>query len=236
MHARVDVCSLEARWSLSTGEGVLDSCNSAELDSMLASAPLQPPPAFAYRRGPGARASLSSLSLSATNVHLLRLVTAPPTAARDDRHELGTFHAVSQHARDAATEDGDSSAGSDSTGHCKTFGWEDMGSLRSLSLFQAPVPPSSSDDRTRPIIVISESVHLIITETSRCVRCVCALLLPAPALCGQRLFLPLLRSDADVRPARSSLTAHALQASALLAHRALPRAIWPPSGGAWSSF
>lgn len=62
--------------------------------------------------------------------------------------------------------DGSVSGTSDGTNHCKAYGWEDMGSIRSLSVFQAPAPPSNTDEK-RPIIVVSESAHLIISETSR---------------------------------------------------------------------
>lgn len=82
--------------------------------------------------------------------------------------------------------EGSMSGASDSTGQCKAHGWEDMGSIRSLSVFQAPAPPSTTDEK-RPIIVVSESAHLIITETSRRVYSSSwrpLQVMPATGLCG----------------------------------------------------
>lgn len=94
-------CSVECRWTFSSSHGHVpaEPVGSADVDFVLNSAhSLRLPSAFSYARGPAVKSNMSSLSVSATNVRLLRLEMAPPSANKGstlgDGRDIGTFHQV----------------------------------------------------------------------------------------------------------------------------------------------
>lgn len=94
-------CRVECRWTFTSSNphAQPEPVGSAEMDFLLNSAhSLRPPSAFSYARGASVKSSMSSLSMSATNVRILRLEMSPPSAAlgsgMSDGHDIGTFHQV----------------------------------------------------------------------------------------------------------------------------------------------
>jgi hypothetical protein len=119
------------------------------------------------------RGVLTSLSVSGTNSRLVRLITSRPKPSRDGREpeddarsDSSAFHEI---VGPQVEEEADVNGPAGPLGlFDRVHAWEDMGSIRSVSVFQAPVPPSSSDDeKKQPIIVMSDCVRLIITEKTR---------------------------------------------------------------------
>lgn len=94
-------CSVECRWTFTSSNPHKqeETVGSADIDFVLNSAhSLRVPSVFTYSRGASVKSTMSSLSVSATNVRLLRLEMTPHSAARgasmDDGRDIGTFHQV----------------------------------------------------------------------------------------------------------------------------------------------
>lgn len=164
---------MEARW-----ERAADSpgpITPRDFDDLSQTFTLQPPPAYAYKQDAPPRTVMSALSVSASNLRLLRLIMAPPRtkppSAAGSGPATGPGDARALHELQGQPDDCEAAhsvASGDAAGRPGVQGWEDMGSIKRVSVFQAPVPPSSSDDRRRPIMVLADSIRLIITETTRC--------------------------------------------------------------------
>lgn len=91
-------CSVECRWTFTSSNThtQAETVGSADIDFVLNSAhSLRLPPIFAYARGPSVKSTMSSLSVSATNVRLLRLEMTPASASKlGGLDDIGTFHQV----------------------------------------------------------------------------------------------------------------------------------------------
>lgn len=93
---------MECRWSFTSPNPQLvsaDTANSLDMELALNSVQsLKSAYAFPYARGPAIKSMLSSLSVSATNVRLLRLEMLPSSVTRGSGLEsvldTGTFHPV----------------------------------------------------------------------------------------------------------------------------------------------
>lgn len=162
---------MEARWERSPDP--LDRTTSRDSDEV--SQPVLPRLAYTYRRDPPPRTVMTSLSISASKLRLLRLIMAPlrppqPASASGSGALPATGDSRALHelqGQPHEAEAAESVASGDVAVCAGVHGWEDMGTVKRVSVFQAPVPPSSSDDRRRPIMVIADSIRLIITETTR---------------------------------------------------------------------
>jgi hypothetical protein len=169
----------------------------------------QPAPRFAYRRSRGATAKLMALTLRLSDVRLFRLLPgagsaagssgasrvalAPPldtkcvaSSAYAEIMGMGLHSGVSTGyvASPSGTRGSGKGAALARThsvlaGVAEAAGWDDMGRIGTIELMQAPVLPSSGDDRKQPMFVMAEDARIVLTESTRCVprclRCLCAL-------------------------------------------------------------
>ena len=164
---------MEARWERCVEP--LETAASRDLDDFSQASVHRPLLAYSYNGAVPLRMALTSLSVSASGLHLLRLITTPsqPGEALSPATGGTPLPADSQALQElqgqpAGSETNDSAGPADAASRIVVHGWEDMGTVKRVSVFQAPVPPSSCDDRRRPIMVIADSTRLIITETTRC--------------------------------------------------------------------
>jgi hypothetical protein len=158
-------CSFDARWQ--SVPAPVTACGPfwerSEDAGCVGSA--QAPFRFTYAQPARPKHSLTSLSMSLSDVKLTRLecdgqassARLPPdpaTLARD----AAVASPRSHHSGNSTTaRAGDRYA-------CKAH---DMGTIRTVSIFQAPVPPSSADEKARPVMVMMDCVHLIMSEAAR---------------------------------------------------------------------
>lgn len=176
-------CRMEARWE--RGADSPEPTTPRDFDDVSQASTLQPPSVYAYKRDVPPRTVMTALSVSASSLRLLRLIMVPPRtpqpSASGSAPAAGPGDARALHELQGQRDDGEAAesvASGDAAWRPGVQGWEDMGTIKRVSVFQAPVPPSSSDDRRRPIMVLADSIRLIITETTRCDAWVARLLLP----------------------------------------------------------
>eukprot|EP00892_Ulva_mutabilis_P001713 jgi/Ulvmu1/11542/UM078_0032.1 len=174
VHVRPKDASMEARWERSVDS--MEATASRDTEEFSQAASLPPPLAYSYAACAPQRKVLASLSVSASSLQLLRLITTSaqpaecPTSARGAEPLAAAADSVAlQELQGQAdgSELPESVGTADGVGRVPVHGWEDMGTIKRVSVFQAPVPPSSSDDRRRPIMVIADSIRLIVTDTTR---------------------------------------------------------------------
>lgn len=165
-------CRMEAKWEARTESP--EPATSRDLDEVNPPTLTRPQMAYAYRRDPPPRTVMTSLSVSASNLQLMRLITTPPGHTHTSAAGSGSTAAATEsgalielQGTPEMPEPVEPLSSTDTAGRVRVYGWEDMGTIKSVSVFQAPVPPSSSDDKRRPIMVIADSIRLIITETTR---------------------------------------------------------------------
>jgi hypothetical protein len=159
-------CSVDARWQAVPpsvpSSGALWQQGEDEASLLLARQHFR----FAYAQSARPKHTVTSLSISLSDVKLTRLESqADSPHARQGREAAFATNEAS------LTSPRSRLSGSSHTAGAQDWPWwapHSMGTIRSVSMFQAPVPPSSADDKARPVMVMMDCVHLIMTEAARC--------------------------------------------------------------------